>query len=426
MTERENSRLGEPDGALGRREFIKGVAGMAAGGAMLSALAPAARALEAPAIKPWTQTSDKVIRIGIVGGRFGATFQWHLHPNCKVTAVCDIRPDRLATLQKVYQCENGYDNFDSFLKDGQMDAVGVFTPAPLHKDQAVAAMKAGKHVISAVPMGMSLEELEAVIEATRETGMTYMMAETSRFRASTMHAVQLREQGTFGTIFYSEAEYHHEGLIKLFSDEKGQPTWRRGLPPMLYPTHSTGLIVPVTGERLTEVYAIGWGDGHDVLRVNDYNNPFWNTNGFFKTSGGHSCRISICWHIAAGGADRGQFYGDRMSYIMQRPDQSDTVVYRIRQGHDVVIDSDGYPEGDAKRDIYELPDYSLQMPEPLRIRSGHGGSHTQITHEFISSLVDGRKPIVDVYEAAAYTAPGIVAHQSALRGGETMKIPDFG
>jgi hypothetical protein len=35
-------------------------------------------------------------------------------------------------------------------------------------------------------------------------------------------------------------------------------------------------------------------------------------------------------------------------------------------------------------------------------------------------------PAVDVYEAVAYTAPGIVAHQSALRGGERMSIPDFG
>ena len=42
--------------------------------------------------------SDKVVRIGVVGGNFGATFQWHLDPNCKVTAVCDLRDDRLERL----------------------------------------------------------------------------------------------------------------------------------------------------------------------------------------------------------------------------------------------------------------------------------------------------------------------------------------
>jgi phage tail protein X len=66
------------------------------------------------------------------------------------------------------------------------------------------------------------------------------------------------------------------------------------------------------------------------------------------------------------------------------------------------------------------------LPEPLRHDSGHEGSHTFITHEFIDALVHERRPAVDVYEAIAYTAPGIVAHQSALKNGERLAIPDFG
>jgi len=65
------------------------------------------------------------------------------------------------------------------------------------------------------------------------------------------------------------------------------------------------------------------------------------------------------------------------------------------------------------------------LPQPLRHNSGHDGSHTFITHEFIDSLLNNRRPVVDIYEAIAYTAPGIVAHQSALKEGEYMKIPDF-
>ncbi len=57
--------------------------------------------------------------------------------------------------------------------------------------------------------------------------------------------------------------------------------------------------------------------------------------------------------------------------------------------------------------------------------SGHGGSHTFLTHEFIDALVNNRKPFIDIYEAIAYTAPGIVAHKSALKGGECMSIPGF-
>ena len=46
--------------------------------------------------------------------------------------------------------------------------------------------------------------------------------------------------------------------------------------------------------------------------------------------------------------------------------------------------------------------------------------------EFVDAIVENREPAVDVYEAIAMTAPGIVAHQSALKGGELLKIPDWG
>jgi hypothetical protein len=66
------------------------------------------------------------------------------------------------------------------------------------------------------------------------------------------------------------------------------------------------------------------------------------------------------------------------------------------------------------------------LPEPLRHDTGHQGSHTFLTHEFIDALKHERRPTVDIYEALAYTVPGIIAHESALRGGERLKIPQFG
>jgi hypothetical protein len=65
------------------------------------------------------------------------------------------------------------------------------------------------------------------------------------------------------------------------------------------------------------------------------------------------------------------------------------------------------------------------LPEAMRHRSDHDGSHTFLCHEFVQSIVEDRRPTVDVNEAVAYTGPGIVAHDSALRGGELLKIPQF-
>lgn len=372
------------------------------------------------------RAAEKKVRIGVVGGRFGATFQWHLDPDCEVVAVCDIDPQRLKRLQEVYRCPNAYRNYREMLRHPGMNAVAVFTPAPLHAWMSIEAMKAGKHVISAVPAGLTVEELERQLETVKKTGLKYMMAETSYYMPEIMTCREWAREGRFGTIFYSEAEYHHEGLIELMFDERGLPTWRHGFPPMLYPTHCTGMVVPVTGERLVEVQAIGWGDGHEVLATNAYQNPFWNTTGFFKTSGGHSSRISVFWHVAAGGVERAQFYGNRLSYLMARPEGSPNTVIRIGKQGEMGLDSAGYPVGKVEIEAFRQPDHFEKLPEPMRVKTGHGNSHTFLTHEFVRAIVEDRHPAVNIWEAIAYTLPGIVAHQSALRGGELLKIRDYG
>jgi hypothetical protein len=65
------------------------------------------------------------------------------------------------------------------------------------------------------------------------------------------------------------------------------------------------------------------------------------------------------------------------------------------------------------------------LPEPLRKNSGHDGSHAFLTHEFIDALSHRREPLINFRESLAMTSPGIVAHQSALKGGELLKIPSF-
>ena len=53
------------------------------------------------------------------------------------------------------------------------------------------------------------------------------------------------------------------------------------------------------------------------------------------------------------------------------------------------------------------------------------GSHGHLTEEFVSAILQDRKPLIDVCQALNMTVSGIVAHQSALKGGELMKIPQY-
>lgn len=356
----------------------------------------------------------KKIRIGVVGGGFGASFQWHLHPNCVVHAVSDLRRDRRDRLIEVYKCNRSYESLEKLILDKQIEAVAVFTGAPDHVRHCIMVMKAGKHVICAVPACLTLEEAHQLKETKERTGLAYMMAETSYYRYHTIAARDLFNQGKFGEIFYSEVEYHHplsEKERNYYWYYQGEKTWRYGYPPMLYPTHSTGFLVGVTKERLTEVSCLGWltpelSDAYGQGK-NQYDNPFNCQVALFKTDQGHMCRNGQ-FHDGPTHGERAEWYGRKLTYYMPG--------------------SGGQPfrlEGADAPAWQEVPKFWERLPAALRQESGHGGSHPFLTHEFVAALVQEQEPAIDIYESLAMTVPGIIAQQSSLKGGEQLKIPSF-
>ncbi len=371
------------------------------------------------------QAGRRKIRMGVVGGGFGTSFYWHKHPDSVVEAVSDLRPERREGLSRVFNCGKTYESLEKLIQDRDVDAVAVFTGAPDHVRHCVAAMKAGKHVICAVPAAMTIDECQELLDTVKKTGLTYMMAETSYFGQSCISARKFHQEGKFGRIYYTEAEYHHAGLEVLFFEKDGTRTWRHGLAPMNYPTHCTAFLIGVTGERLTQVSCIGWGDDDPIVKDNVYKNPFWNETAFFKTDKGNSFRVAVYWKGAHRGTERAQWYGDRMSFFMADPNGLGPVI--VRSGKQMEKDSGGFLRQLPGYEQYKQPEWwkTDMLPEPLRHNSGHEGSHTFLTHEFVDALMKQRQPAVNIYEALAYTAPGIIAHQSALKGGVQMEVPQF-
>lgn len=368
--------------------------------------------------------SSRKIRVGVVGGRFGLSFYFNEHPNVTVEAVSDLIPERRQRLMETYKCSKSYDSLSLLLKDPKIEAVALFTPAPDHAAHVIESLKASKHVLCAVPAVVTLEESYKMLEAVKQSGLKYMMAETSTWRQETITAKKMFREGRFGNIISSKAQYYHPGLEELFFEANGKPTWRHGFPPMLYPTHVTAFLTAVTGERLTEVSAIGWGDDDPILDGNPYNNKFWNTSGVFKTSLGNSFLGEVWWRGAVEHCERAEWLGDKMSYYMAYKNEPTHVVY---SGKKLTKDDGGFTVSNPEIVPYEQEMWwkTEMLPEAMRHNSGHGGSHTFITHEFITAILEDREPEVNIYEALAYTVPGIIAHQSALKGGESMKIPNF-
>lgn len=392
-----------------RRQFLQhsGAAGL---GVVVAAAAT--RLERVAAAEP---VSDRKIRLGVVGGGFGAAFQWHLDPNCVVAAISDLRPDRRDRLMRVYQCDKAYESLEKLILDDSIDAVAVFTEAPNHVRHCVAVMDTGKHCVSAVPAAVSLEECAQLVECKTRNAVTYMMAETSHYRPQAMLMRQLYQDGAFGDVLYSETEYYHPMRAGSRERERlwvrdGKPTWRHCFPPMWYPTHCTDFVIGITGERFTEVSCQGQGPDPEQdpdFKDNQYNNPYDSEIALLKTNRGNLSRCNRSRTFHAHG-ERAQWFGAEAAAFMPSWASQPFVVKR-----------QGQP------DLTTYPDFLHLLPESMRVRSGHGNSHTFLTHEFIMALVQGREPSVDVYTSVAESACGIVAHESALRGGELMKIPSF-
>lgn len=413
---------------VSRRSFLRKGAGAAA-------VIAAAGGIEAltKAGPAYPADSDRTIRLAVVGGGFGADQHWHLHPNCEVTAVTDLRPGRREKLQKTYDCDTAYDSLQEMIQEeSNVDAVAIFSGAPKHADHVRMCMEKGWHVVCAVPACTSLREARMLKRTKERTGLIYMMHETSYYRQNCIFARNLYQQGGLGEVFYSELEYYHDLAASkgLIYNPDGSRSWRFGYPPMHYPTHCLGLLVGVTGERITKVSATGWGSEMpeidvDVYPNNVYGNPFSNEMSMMQTDSGHTTRCNVCWRIVAGG-ERAQWFGQDASLYMPNHGLHDEALKlrgNVEQG-----DIYDLPEFDSDRGKLEIPQYwkdSEMLPPAMRVPSGHGGSHTFLSAEFINALLEEREPAIDLYDSLAMTVPGIVAHESALQGGTLMDVPQF-
>ncbi len=354
---------------------------------------------ESPDIsKGWKSVSDRKIRMGIIGHglcQFGVQFGFQNHPNVEIVAVSDLIPDRCSDMAKQSGCSKTYPSLEELVKDDSIEAVFIATDAPSHAKHVIDALKHGKHVASAVPAVFgSLEDAEKVFEAVKSSGLKYMMFETSYFREDLYAMRKIYEVGGLGKLMYSEGEYYHY-MAEPLDSYNG---WRIGLPPQYYPTHSNAYYIGVTGGSFTEVTCLGMPSilNHLKPENNRYKNLFGTEIAQFRTSEGGMSRMAVSWDTPGDEGERGRIRGQMGSF-------------------------NGVYEGLEKI----LPNMNRPPLPPGVPQGGHGGSHGYLMDEFVTSLLQDRKPAVDIGMALNMTVAGIVAHQSALKNGELMKIPQF-
>ena len=346
----------------------------------------------------WKPFSDRKLRVGIAGYglcRFGAEFGFQDHPLVEVVAVTDLIPERCVALAKACRCGKTYPSCEEMIKDDRIEAVFLATDAPSHGPLSIKALNHGKHVACAVPAVFgSLEEAEKLFETVKRTGLKYMLFETSYYHDALYAWHQQYKAGGFGDLVYSEGEYfHYFGTpypgYNPRTNKVDTDGWRKGLPPQWYPTHSNAYYIGVTGGSFTEVSCMGRPSIIPHLRPenNDYRNPFGSEIALFRTSDGGMSRMAVCWDLATASVEQGRVYGQKNEQVSVN---------------------------------------TVKPPLPPGVApGGHGGSHGYLMNEFVEAVLCDRKPWVDVAQALNLTVAGIVAHQSALRDGELMKIPQY-
>lgn len=348
--------------------------------------------------KKWAPVSDRKIRVGIIGYGvcgFGADFSFQDHPNVTVTAVADLVPEQCAELAKACRCEKMYGTGEELIRDEAVEAVFIATDAPSHARLAIAALQAGKHVACAVPAVFgSLEDAEALFAAARSSAGKYMMFETSYFHADLYAMREMYRRGDLGKLIYSEAEYLHY----LGTPLPAYGGWRTGLPPQWYPTHTNAYYMGVTGGSFTEVSCMGRPSPIPHLQAkNRYDNPFGTEIALFRTSEGSMARTAVSWDIPGTGDETGRIWTEKGTFD------------RVFKGMD-----------GKEAPLIKRP------PLPPGVQpGGHNGSHGYLTNEFVEAILLDRKPLVDIAQALNLTVAGIVAHQSAMRNGELLKIPQY-
>jgi predicted dehydrogenase len=349
------------------------------------------------------------LRCGVVGLGRGKLFIKVLSSikDCRVVAACDQNPAVFEGLSGI----ETFTDYDKFL-DQKLDVVAVISPAPYHYEQSVKALERGAHVLCETPCVYTVDEARKVVSLVQKSGLKYMLAEQCIWMGFALTLRRMAEEGKFGEITYAEGDYTHDcrGLMLEVNGKwipyaerdkhpEARKTWRAtNLPPITYCSHTLGPILKITGARAVSALGLAVkGKTAPELCPTDLE------SGLFETDRGGVIRLTNGFCVAHPYGLFYKFVGTRGSAVM------------MRLGGDVArwySELDGGPENwkTMTPDMLERPD--RRSPEEAMVE------------EFIESIRKDSKPPLDVHESLDMVLPGVLAHQSAQKGGAKLPVPD--
>ena len=401
------------------------------------------------------QTMKEKLTIAIVGcGAFAQFFVplFKNHPLTEKVYVCDIIPERAKEYSERFSVVI-IDTYEQILEDMSINCIAYFTQRHLHGDIVKRALKAGKNVYSAVPMASTVDECREICELVKDSGKIYMLGETCYYYPCAMYCREAFKEGKFGEFKYGASQYYHH----IDAISYGKRHAERGMPPLLYPTHSTGMILAAVDSYAVKVSCFGTkADSEDTAfgkGNNEWDNEFIDQFILMELANGGCARVtearSFGWckpssYISSLYGTKGGYEFSNAQHILV---EKDYTVGKDEKERVHLTDVSDYVNTSGMIENYDKADFKEQVAngewqwdcvakvqaeemkrlptEYADLPNGHMATHKLLIDDFCKAAYTGEKPVLNEKFAAKVNLPGLVAIESAKMGGIPLEVPTF-
>lgn len=392
------------------------------------------------------------LTVAFIGcGNFAKNFVglFKVHPYVEKVYVCDLIPEKAAEYAKQFDVEI-IPSFEAALESKEINCIINFTQRHKHGEIVTRALKAGKHVYSAVPMASTVAECQEIVRLTEESGLIYFMAETCYYYPCAMFYREAYAQGRFGDFTYGASQYYHHIDAISYGKRPGEG----GMPPLLYPTHSTGMILSAVDSYVTKVVCFGYKEKTDkrFVKGNNYwDNEFSNQYALMELANGGCARVTEArtfgWYKPSSyisslyGTKGGYEFSNAQHILVEKDFRCETERVNLTDVSDYVNTADMVANKNRpdfkdrvangewqwssvaqvqRKEFERLPQEFENMP------NGHMATHKFLVDDFCKAVYENVQPVLNAWTGARYTIPGLVAIESAKQGGVPLPVPDCG
>ena len=434
---------------ISRRDLLRGLAAAGAGVGLAEIASPtelAARGIPAarPSMMGVPFERRDVVRIGIVGtGLRGRSLLGELLGvgDVRIAALCDIVPEKVAMAREMMR-KSGHDYdvatytdgahaFERLCERDDLDLVLTATPWEWHVPVCLAAMKNGIHAATEVPAARTIDECWELVDASERSRRHCIMLENCCYGSTELLVLQLVRAGVFGELKHGGAAYNHD-LREILFETRDEGLWRRADHTRrngnLYPTHGLGPIAWYLdihrGDRFDYLVSMSTPEfGLSRWRADHLpkDDPRWRERyvagdlniSLIRTVRGRTIRLE---HDVA----------SPRPYSRINSIQGTTGIFEDYPPR-IYVEGRGAAHRWASIDEYKAEhEHPWWREQGARAQSGgHGGMDFIMAWRLVTCMREGLPPDMDVYDAAAWSAPGPLSERSVAGGSRRERFPDF-